>query len=819
MISLQNVNKYFFRHKRNEIHVIDDTSLELGKNGLVAFLGPSGCGKTTLLNAIGGLDKIDSGRIYINGKKMPRTGSSKKDKMRVLNIGYIFQNYNLLDNLSVFDNVAMSLKMIGIKNKSTIKNRVNYILECIGMYRYRNKPAGMLSGGQRQRVGIARAIVKNPDIIIADEPTGNLDSKNTIEIMNIIKSISKDKLVILVTHEKELAEFYASRIIRLEDGKVLSDEENVHENELDYRIDNKIYLQDLDGNKKVTLDNKNINFYYDKDENMSLDIVIKNGNVYIRSKEGKKIEVVDENSGIEFVDGKYKKISKEDYEKSTFDLKELDNSKEKIRYTSIYNLFSMFKAGFKKVAGYTLMKKILLVGFFVSSMFIVFSIASIFGVTTIQDKNFIEVHRDYIEIENNQNDLEDFSKIEKMQGIKYVVPGNSMVKILIKNESLMQLKDAEIQMEGSLVDASLLKKEDILYGELPKSNNEIILDKMLLSAELASRVELKMLDLKEPKDFIGYEVQTGDINFKIVGVSDTRSPSIYAFKDTFIDMIASSKNMGGDYYQTYGETYVTNDIANSASSIKNYEMYKDTITLKSGKLPSSDYEVIVNEENKEFMPLGKTIDTEVNGKKLKVVGYYFSKIGTKDLFVSANTFKINTVKTNNHMVIMAEDKETTIETLKKEGFNAKDTYLNSKNNYIESIKDNIIESLIISGILLAISFVEIYLMIRASFLSRIKEVGIYRAIGVKKTDIYKMFLGEILIITTIAGVPGATLMMLILKEITKVSFFTSKFIMDIRVILISFALIYGLNMLVGLLPVRHTIRKTPAEILSRNDVD
>ena len=212
MIKLVKVNKYFNRFKKNENHVINNTSFELGRSGLVSLLGESGSGKTTLLNAIGGLDNISSGSIYIDGKKLSRF-SYFKDKIRTLKIGYIFQNYNLIDNMSVFDNIALSLRMIGIKDKEEIKKRVNYVLEKIDMYRYRKRPASALSGGQRQRVGIARAIVKNPDVIIADEPTGNLDSKNTIEVMNIIKTISQEKLVILVTHEKPLAMFYSDKII------------------------------------------------------------------------------------------------------------------------------------------------------------------------------------------------------------------------------------------------------------------------------------------------------------------------------------------------------------------------------------------------------------------------------------------------------------------------------------------------------------------------------------------------------------------------------------------------------------------------------
>lgn len=178
MIELKNVNKYFNKHKKNEIHVINDVSLKLDK-GLVAILGASGSGKTTLLNAIGGLDKISKGEIYVNGERITKRTTYKIDKIRNLNIGYIFQDYKLVENMSVYDNVALVLKMIGIKDKKEISKRVDYILEQVGMYRYRKRPVSALSGGERQRVGIARALVKNPDIIIADEPTDALfKSKN-----------------------------------------------------------------------------------------------------------------------------------------------------------------------------------------------------------------------------------------------------------------------------------------------------------------------------------------------------------------------------------------------------------------------------------------------------------------------------------------------------------------------------------------------------------------------------------------------------------------------------------------------------------------
>lgn len=279
MIRVEHIDKYFNKFKKNAIHVINDTSLEFDNTGLVALLGPSGSGKTTLLNVIGGLDKVRKGNIYVNGKKITRRSQNYVDKIRNLNIGYIFQDYKLIEDMSVYDNVSLVLKMLGIKDKKEIDKRVTYVLSKVGMLRYKKRPCNMLSGGERQRVGIARAIVKNPNIIIADEPTGNLDSKNSVEIMNIIKAISKDKLVILVTHERNLAKFYASRIIELEDGKIVNDYINTNEDDLDYEMTNDLYLKDY----KFMDGHNNINVYSNNNEPIKLNIVVANNNIYIKS--------------------------------------------------------------------------------------------------------------------------------------------------------------------------------------------------------------------------------------------------------------------------------------------------------------------------------------------------------------------------------------------------------------------------------------------------------------------------------------------------------------------------------------------------------
>lgn len=289
MIKLVNVYKYFNKGKKSEVRAIDNTSIDLPEKGIVTLLGPSGCGKTTLLNSIGGLSKIDKGSIYVDEEKITKVSVNKIDKIRSLKIGYIFQNFNLLDDETVFDNVSLVLKINGLKDKEEISKRVNFCLESLGIYRYRNRYAGMLSGGKRQRVAIARAIVKDPEVIIADEPTGNLDSKNTIEVMNIIKSLSRDRLVILVTHERELAKFYSDRIIEIFDGKIVNDYINKDNHELDYKLDNKVYLKDIKMHETIKGKNVNIDYYVEDQSKLNLKIVVKNDNIYIESDSFKKI--------------------------------------------------------------------------------------------------------------------------------------------------------------------------------------------------------------------------------------------------------------------------------------------------------------------------------------------------------------------------------------------------------------------------------------------------------------------------------------------------------------------------------------------------
>ena len=221
MLKLKNIKKSY-KLGNNIQHALKGIDLSFRKNEFVAILGPSGSGKTTLLNVIGGLDRYDSGDLIINNKSTKKFKDKNWDAYRNNCVGFIFQSYNLIGHISVLKNVEMSTTLSGYSRKSRKKMAIK-ALERVGLKDHINKKPNQLSGGQMQRVAIARALVNNPNIILADEPTGALDTKTSKQIMDLIKEVAKDKLVIMVTHNPDLAKEYANRIIEFQDGEVISD--------------------------------------------------------------------------------------------------------------------------------------------------------------------------------------------------------------------------------------------------------------------------------------------------------------------------------------------------------------------------------------------------------------------------------------------------------------------------------------------------------------------------------------------------------------------------------------------------------------------
>ncbi len=307
MISIKGLHKYFNRSRSNEIHVINDVTLDLPERGMVAIFGKSGCGKTTLLNVIGGLDKYAEGSVTVAGESM----TAGSDDLRNRHIGYIFQNYNLSQSQTCYENVENALILAGLKDKAEIAARTKAALRGVGMEKYEKRTPDTLSGGQQQRIAIARAIAKGPSIILADEPTGNLDEANTLMIMELLRDIADERLVIIVTHEERLVDRYCDKVIELSDGKVISVRENSAVGAVAEKSKNDIYLGDLESHGAISDSGAHVEFYGTAPaEPIRVKIVNTGGRIYLKV-ESDHVQIIDSGSEIRLHNGSYEECVRE----------------------------------------------------------------------------------------------------------------------------------------------------------------------------------------------------------------------------------------------------------------------------------------------------------------------------------------------------------------------------------------------------------------------------------------------------------------------------------------------------------------------------
>ena len=340
MLKITSLNKYYNKGKQNEIHVVNGIDIELPSSGMVAFFGRSGCGKTTLLNLIGGLDKFESGSISIDGNDIRRD----TDVIRNKYVGYIFQNYNLVRSETCFDNVANALRLCGVKDEETIEARTMAALRNVGMEKYRSRTPDTLSGGQMQRIAIARAIVKNPRVILADEPTGNLDEANTVMIMDLLRSIAKDHLVLLVTHEESLVDSYCDKVVELKDGVIVSVRDNRATEGASVKDKNDVYLGELEKSEYLA-DGISIELFGATPENPIGIKIVNDGTRLLLKVEGDGVRVIDNSSEIRLIEGKYEPRATKNRMSETIDMSDLPEI-EGTEHGKLFNFKGAVKSGF-----------------------------------------------------------------------------------------------------------------------------------------------------------------------------------------------------------------------------------------------------------------------------------------------------------------------------------------------------------------------------------------------------------------------------------------------------------------------------------------
>ncbi len=610
MIKVSHLNKYYHAKKSNQLHVLNDINLELPDVGFITILGPSGSGKTTLLNVLGGLDSFQ-GEITYDQKNIRNYSMHSMDKMRKESIGYVFQNYNLLTDLSIYENLRIALEVIDITDKEEVDKRIEHALKAVGLYKFRKKLASSLSGGQMQRVSIARALVKHSKIIIADEPTGNLDSDNSLEVMNILKKISSYSLVLLVTHDQQLAEFYSDRIIEIKDGSIVT-QRDATQNSLLAQTRNTIYLKDLE---KVEGESEKVKYTFyleDAKEDLQLTIVEHNHQFYLSSNQKIKLLV---DSPLKLVDDHYKEKKIDTMEHFSYDTSWY---KDKKNYNFFRKCGEYFLSSLKGFFHTRRKEKFFHTIFFLMGVILSFINISYASLTFVDDSYYIydkdlysvkEVYEDDFEREKYLNVI----KTSVLEGnIDHFYPAYSNCS-LYYDFSLNSFEHVQGMLNTASWDQNILKDGDLLCGRVATKKNEIVLGK-----KLADRI----MDAVHNDQFTfqhllnweltnsNYYPETGEEKnhtLKIVGVTKKDSSAIYGIQDKnhfwyskSDDPIKMSQTVevGYSLYEQGNYRILYGDDLSSSDSTPYYLLNFDTLTALEKSL--SMEELFSQYESKEF---------------------------------------------------------------------------------------------------------------------------------------------------------------------------------------------------------------------------
>ena len=549
MIRIENIGKVFNARSRNRNVVLKDVSFELPDKGLVAIFGKSGSGKTTLLNIIGGLDKQDKGKIYIDGENV----AGKVDKIRNVKIGFIFQNYYLERGYTIAEIMKNAMRIAGFKDESEIARRSEEVLTLVDMERFKNKQGDALSGGQKQRVAIARALIKGADVILADEPTGNLDAENTMKVMDILKEISKTKLVVLVTHEVTLIKKYADSHIKLVDGQLQPD--SAIEDEIVYNTEqNNIYV---DGSaREMSADGLNIELYGEPiTERDTIQIINDKGNVYI--KPGRNVVVLDDRSEKKLVFQDVHAAAEEPQQRMQDSIAasfSKSTAKRNGRLFTFKSIFKAFKGDGEERAYSTanIFKQVFIVAMAVIMCFFSFFAFEALN-TTIENKSLNEnsiytnlnVYSQLRRLNTSLYEQIDFFETDRREGS-------------FSYSNLASLAGITAEYTPCSLDSDITEESVALeYGSMPQEGE------VLISRGLAETLksELRLSELNNDRSIT---LMYFDDDYRISGIVEGNDKYVYLNREDYVNFLNVYENIyftdrnnvffGADYITTDGTT-------------------------------------------------------------------------------------------------------------------------------------------------------------------------------------------------------------------------------------------------------------------------
>ena len=814
MIKVEHLYKTYNEGKKNEEKVLKDVSLEFGSTGLVCLLGESGSGKTTLLNTIGGLDTFSGGTITIDQTTLKGYNPKVMEPLRNDRFDYIFQNYYLLGDHTVGYNVKLALNRFDISEEEK-EERVEYVLNMLGMAKYKKKQVSKLSGGQQQRVSIARALVKSPDIILADEPTGNLDEENTLRTMSILKSISKECLVLLVTHERRIANFFADRIIEIRDGQVISDFENHSAESYERGDDANIYLKEMEC-ESLANDFANFRIYVDGKEKedlaertVGLSLAFRDGKLYIKNHMNCDIILEGEESGVQMLDEFRPKFDVEEMEKISYSLPKLKSKgsaslafKEILRM-ALENIRQMGK------------KQAFIIGvLIVTGILLSIVTADFVNTVSVDEESIVTTDSHYIYL--------DFAKVSSMRdeesqkailefAWKHFADNKHGTVLAVPDVNIYLQGDGYEQMTNLLerltnfcyVSKEYLEEDTLIYGTMPEKRNEVVVDVRILNQMIKSGGVVSSM-LKTPENFLGKKliVATTNVEVEIVGICDSGESNIYSGQNVLLSFPARGEKV---------------------ASIKELQLefpgeFKD--------LKLADNEILMREGLYES-------SAAISGDKTVVLGddktHEYTIVGTFPDDLEVNYVMSDQGCINARDVVIYEMKDCMFYTYDQ---NAAVAYFEGvKNDYwsdfhlqisiphevqVEEYKEanqvDLDAKYLIAIICVILSLVMVYFTVKSNAVSRSEELTVYRLIGISKKSILQAYVLEMFFMTCYTSLPAVLGTSVVLKLISSIPSLEMNLLFPWWAVLALLASIYVAHSIISILPVYGILSQPPAAL-------
>lgn len=825
----------------NVVPALKGVSMAFRHNEFVSILGPSGCGKTTMLNIIGGLDQYTSGDLIIKGQSTKKFKGRDWDTYRNHSIGFVFQSYNLIPHLSVLGNVELALTLAGISSKER-KQRAMAVLERVGLKNECKKRPNQLSGGQMQRVAIARALVNNPEILLADEPTGALDSKTSVQIMELIKEISKERLVIMVTHNTELAEKYSSRIIKLLDGKVIDDSNPPSENDdaLERIIETLPQnAQNLQKNDKKAFKRKKSSMSVFTAFMLSLkNLITKKGRTILTSVAG-SIGIIGVALVLAISNGFTNYINK--MQTDTLGGYPIAVSTVAIDYSSLSSFMGESnKVGTSEEEGSF--------GVYNPSTII----AKMGNYNFISDK-FVKYINDYIEEDNKKGDRKSLSSVQftYATNLKVLTEGSEGIIFVDTKPTTSSIygTSSSLFYEGLADKDFVLSNYDIVEGKYPENKNEVLLvlnSTGALSTDMLTKLGIAVSVNSEGEyERILYSDVIGK-TYKVIS-NDTYYTPVYDSEGNVTEFSTLAK---ADYQTAF-------DGASETLSICGVMKPREDIVVEvfdSGIMYLPELATSYQQDCKNSLIVQKSIDdgkfyvpftvdiSELKGFGLgiqnfntpaEIVGFVKSSFDIDMTAEEATNLGLQMVGASTiptGIYLYPKDFDGKAEVLKLiDDWNASENGAYNKIVYTDATEVltgtlgeliNIISYVLIAfaAISLLVSSIMIGIITYVSVVERTKEIGVLRSIGARKRDIARVFNAETFIIGLFAGLIGVVLTYILCFPVNAIIAKVSGGLKNIAVLKFDHALIliavsFVLTLISGLIPARIASKKDPVVAL------